>query len=320
MSTFKRAKEPEDTRDQEQLDEGPLLIGVGQSNAAAAATAQRARTKRVQLKSVRAGTSPSGFSVPDIAARGMAGPATDFPYKAAIESSFGRAIPGQAHLDSNAAGACEALGAHGYASDGAAAFASNAPSLHTAAHEAAHLVQQTSGVRLKGEGSATDELEEHADDAASLVRWLVAGGKTLPADLADLLASHPRECDTILPAAHQWLGNVVVVQALDLLAASAQGRGELPMAGTPTTAEPMEAAQETLDSGGSTGDATTTDVGGTGSAHAGKPSMEAPTFAKPRRATRRRRRRRAPRRRRRHRRRVGRRPVRTVSIIASTRS
>src|SRR6185503_888478 len=45
-----------------------------------------------------------------------------------------------------------------------------APDLHTAAHEAAHVVQQRAGVQLKGGvGEAGDPYERHADAVASLV-------------------------------------------------------------------------------------------------------------------------------------------------------
>lgn len=60
---------------------------------------------------------------------------------------------------------------------GVAAFATGAhvafgrsPDLHTAAHEAAHVVQQRGGVQLKGGvGEAGDLHERHADAVADLV-------------------------------------------------------------------------------------------------------------------------------------------------------
>ena len=49
------------------------------------------------------------------------------------------------------------------------AFASS-PSLHTAAHEAAHVVQQRGGVQLKGSvGESGDAHEQHANAVADAV-------------------------------------------------------------------------------------------------------------------------------------------------------
>src|SRR5262249_9399733 len=46
----------------------------------------------------------------------------------------------------------------------------DAPDLHTAAHEAAHIVQQRAGVHLKGGvGQSGDAYERHADEVADLV-------------------------------------------------------------------------------------------------------------------------------------------------------
>ena len=46
----------------------------------------------------------------------------------------------------------------------------NSPSLHTAAHEAAHVVQQRKGVSLKtGVGQRGDVYEQHADAVANRV-------------------------------------------------------------------------------------------------------------------------------------------------------
>ena len=61
------------------------------------------------------------------------------------------------------------MGAEAYATGDKVAFA-HAPSLHTAAHEAAHVVQQRGGVQLKGGvGAAGDAYEVHADQVADAV-------------------------------------------------------------------------------------------------------------------------------------------------------
>ncbi len=106
-----------------------------------------------------------------IAAHGISGAATAMPYAEQIQRSFGRhSIAGiDAHLGGAASDATAALGAHGYATGSSVAFA-GAPSLHTAAHEAAHVIQQRAGVHLKGGvGESGDTHERHADAVADAV-------------------------------------------------------------------------------------------------------------------------------------------------------
>ena len=105
------------------------------------------------------------------AAAGLAGSGGPMPYLDAIQRSFGRYdVTGfTAHVSGPAADACQAIGASAYASGNAAAFA-RAPDLHTAAHEAAHLIQQRHGVHLSdGVGQAGDLYERHADAVADRV-------------------------------------------------------------------------------------------------------------------------------------------------------
>jgi hypothetical protein len=109
--------------------------------------------------------------VQENAARGTAGSASALPFLPFIQASFGRYdISGvRAHTDSAAQGACEDIGAHAYASGNAVAFG-GAPDLHTAAHEAAHIVQQRHGVQVDGGvGRAGDFYELHADRVADAV-------------------------------------------------------------------------------------------------------------------------------------------------------
>ena len=74
-----------------------------------------------------------------------------------------------AHVGGAAAGACKDIGAVAYATGNDVAFGSS-PTLHTAAHEAAHVVQQRAGVSLKGGvGQVGDRYEQHADQVADLV-------------------------------------------------------------------------------------------------------------------------------------------------------
>jgi hypothetical protein len=106
------------------------------------------------------------------AARGLAAPTTQMPHAAAIQASFGPAHDVsaiQAHVGGPAAEAAEAMGATAFASRNHVAFAAQ-PDLHTAAHEAAHVVQQAQGVNLYGGvGQAGDAHEQHADAVADRV-------------------------------------------------------------------------------------------------------------------------------------------------------
>lgn len=83
------------------------------------------------------------------AARGISSPATSLPHRDRIQASFGpdhdlSSI--QAHVGGDSAAG---MGAKAYASGDHVVFDS-APDLHTAAHEAAHVVQQSRGISLYG--------------------------------------------------------------------------------------------------------------------------------------------------------------------------
>jgi hypothetical protein len=117
------------------------------------------------------GTSPDGAGVHAAASEGISGPGGALPHLDRIQRSFGRHdVSGiQAHQDDRAAAGAQAMGAEAFATGNHVAFG-GAPSLHTAAHEAAHVVQQRAGVHLQGGvGKAGDTYERHADDVADLV-------------------------------------------------------------------------------------------------------------------------------------------------------
>ncbi len=102
---------------------------------------------------------------------GLAQPASALPHSDRIQAAFGRHdVSGiQAHVGGAAAQASEAIGAQAYATGDHVAFR-GAPDLHTAAHEAAHVVQQRAGVHLKGGvGEVGDPHEQHADAVADAV-------------------------------------------------------------------------------------------------------------------------------------------------------
>lgn len=113
----------------------------------------------------------SAADVTAIAQQGVAGPGQALPHGVAIQSLFGRHdVSGvQAHVGGAAAEASEQIGASAYATGSSVAFR-EAPDLYTAAHEAAHVVQQRAGVQLRGGvGEAGDAYERHADAVADAV-------------------------------------------------------------------------------------------------------------------------------------------------------
>jgi hypothetical protein len=110
-------------------------------------------------------------TVQEAAAEGIAGGGGSLPHAETIQRLFGRHdISGiEAHVGGPAATASRAIGAEAYATGHHVAFAS-APSLHTAAHETAHVVQQRGGVQLKGGvGETGDAHEQHANAVADAV-------------------------------------------------------------------------------------------------------------------------------------------------------
>jgi hypothetical protein len=96
----------------------------------------------------------------------------------------------EAHVGGGAETTRRAIGAEAYATGNHVAFA-GAPSLHIAAHEAAHVVQQRGGVQLKGGvGTVGDAYEQHADAVAdAVVQGRSAEG------LLDPYAPSSGECD-----------------------------------------------------------------------------------------------------------------------------
>jgi len=102
------------------------------------------------------------------ATSGTAGP---LPYLSRIQAAFGRHdVTGvRAYVGGSAEEGASRMGARAFATGDQVAFGA-APDLHTAAHEAAHVVQQRGGVQLAGGvGSEGDPYERHADAVADLV-------------------------------------------------------------------------------------------------------------------------------------------------------
>jgi hypothetical protein len=111
-------------------------------------------------------------AVQQAAALGTSGASEPLPHLDRIQRSFGpdhdlSAI--KAHTDAPAAQGSAAMGATAFATGNHVAFA-GPPDLHTAAHEAAHVVQQAQGVNLYGGvGQVGDHYEQHADAVADRV-------------------------------------------------------------------------------------------------------------------------------------------------------
>lgn len=134
----------------------------------------RAGERRVQLRAASyaegvAMLSPR--SVHNEAAAGVAGASAPLPFLDRIQASFGgHDVTGvQSQTGGRAAEACQNISANAYATGSQVAFG-GAPTLHTAAHEAAHVVQQRSGVQLAGGvGTTGDAYEVHADAVADCV-------------------------------------------------------------------------------------------------------------------------------------------------------
>ncbi|MED5373371.1 MAG: DUF4157 domain-containing protein [Myxococcota bacterium] len=121
---------------------------------------------------VQADTGDVGASggVQEIAAQAVSGTSSPLPHRDTIQAAFGaHSLQGvQSFQDTQARAANDQLGSGGLAVDGQVAL--KRTDLHTAAHEAAHVVQQRGGVQLSGGvGAAGDVYERHADAVADKV-------------------------------------------------------------------------------------------------------------------------------------------------------
>lgn len=141
------------------------------------------------------------------AEHGTSGTSGALPFMDQIQRSFGgHDISGiKAHSDGAAAEGARGMGATAFATGDRVAFA-NAPDLHTAAHEAAHVVQQRSGVQLYGGvGEVGDRYEQNADAVAdAVVRGESAEGLLGP--VATASSSLPA-VQRFAAMEHQALGN-----------------------------------------------------------------------------------------------------------------
>ena len=129
----------------------------------------------VQRKQTAGGDAGDNVDIHATAQRGVSGSGSRLPHEATIQRAFGRHDLGgvQAHVGGEAATASRALGAEAFAHGNSIAFKGQ-PDLHTAAHEAAHVIQQRGGGVPAGmDNGPGDPLEQHADRVADAV---VSGG------------------------------------------------------------------------------------------------------------------------------------------------
>ena len=129
------------------------------------------QAKRAAVQRQASGGDATSPDVQSTAAEGVFGGGGALPHLDSVQGAFGRHdVTGvQAHVGGGAAEACDSIGAEAYATGDSVAFRES-PDLHTAAHEAAHVVQQRSGVHLAGGvGREGDPYEVHADRVADLV-------------------------------------------------------------------------------------------------------------------------------------------------------
>lgn len=127
--------------------------------------------RRAEVQRSAADSGSEQDDTQSLAASGVAHAQHSLPHSDRIQASFGRHdVSGvKSAIGGPAAGANAALGAEAYATGNRIGFR-GPPSLRTAAHEAAHVVQQRAGVHLKGGvGEIGDRHERHADAVADHV-------------------------------------------------------------------------------------------------------------------------------------------------------
>ncbi len=109
-------------------------------------------------------------SIGQITKMATSGPGEALPFAAQIRASFGpHEVPAIAHTDAAAVAAATTIGATAFTKGRDMVFAAQ-PTLRVAAHEAAHVVQQRSGIQIPGGfGKKGDMYEQQADAVADRV-------------------------------------------------------------------------------------------------------------------------------------------------------
>lgn len=120
-----------------------------------------------------------------VARSGIEGPGGDIPHKAQMEQSFGRPFDGvRAHTGPAASAACDALGAHAFASGSDVAFADANPAPSLVAHELTHTLEQGGDVRRKR--GDTSRINTGGEATAERVEAHVAAGGAASEVIADV--------------------------------------------------------------------------------------------------------------------------------------
>ena len=155
-----------------QKSEAPVASGAFADRPAAVAGSYAAGAAVSSPRSplqLHGGGGGGGSNVQEIASSAFSGGGGGaLPHQSTIEASFGTDMSSvQAYTGPAASKACDALGAQAFAMGNQIAFKEASPGAHVAAHEAAHVVQQSQGVQLSGGvGKAGDKYEVAADRAA----------------------------------------------------------------------------------------------------------------------------------------------------------
>lgn len=149
------------------------MLGAMMAQAGASQVQRKLVQRALQRRGATRGEAgDEAGSVHKAAAEGTSDSGGQLPYLDRIQASFGpqHDVSGvQAHSGVQAKVAAKSMGAEAFAVGEHVAFG-GAPSLHTAAHEAAHVVQQRGGVQLKGGvGEVGDQYERNADAVADRV-------------------------------------------------------------------------------------------------------------------------------------------------------
>lgn len=182
----RRGHSREETRGDTQTQDGEAARSAGapgprghaEDLAGEASAAQRSYGNRIVGRSqqvqalTRGGLARTPSEVRSEAAAGVRGRGGTLPHLETLGPLFGehdlRGV--EAFTDGGARDACQKIGAEAYATGEKVAFAQSRPDLRTAAHEAAHVVQQRAGIELgEGVGAALDVHERQADHVAEAV-------------------------------------------------------------------------------------------------------------------------------------------------------
>lgn len=132
------------------------------------------RFEVIQRKSIPGASNATDVETEAIRTAALAGvraPVQRFPFAEQIQRSFGKHDISQiqSHTGSDATNSAKAMNAKAFATGNHVVFGGT-PDIRTAAHEAAHVIQQQAGVHLAGGvGKVGDVYEQHADAVAERV-------------------------------------------------------------------------------------------------------------------------------------------------------